>query len=263
MGEHKGTETTPPLNQGEHTRSVSGNNTRQQTQARQVHPSTQPGGGTKGKGLGIAAMVLGIVAAVCAFIPLLNIISFPLVILGLVLGVVSLIMARGGKGPVGFGVAGIACSGAALIITLVMYGGLGLASSAINNANSSESGINAQGSEGTETSDTSSPGDVANSFLNILTPHEKVAVQSVAFDQEKSSSAAYYYRIVLENTSSETLAYVQVQLPLYDEAGVQVDTAFGNASNVTPGTFQIEAMSLKADGQVASYNESEIEISAW
>jgi hypothetical protein len=76
---------------------------------------------SKGKGLGIAAMVLGIIAVVLSFLPFINILGIPLAIVGLILGVVAVIMARGKRGPIAFGIVGVACSSAALIITIAMY----------------------------------------------------------------------------------------------------------------------------------------------
>ncbi|MDR0501618.1 MAG: DUF5067 domain-containing protein [Coriobacteriales bacterium] len=83
--------------------------------------ASQPAQGNKGKGLGIAAMVLGILAVPPAFIPLINILSFPLAIVGLILGIVAIILAKGGKGPKGFGIAGAILSAVALIVTIAMY----------------------------------------------------------------------------------------------------------------------------------------------
>jgi len=82
----------------------------------------QPTVGTKGKGLGIAAMILGIVAALMSFLPLINILGIPLAIVGLILGIVAIVMARGKQGPIGFGIAGVVLSAIALIITIAMYG---------------------------------------------------------------------------------------------------------------------------------------------
>ncbi len=67
--------------------------------------------------LGIASMVLGIVAFVVCWIPLFGIVSIPLSALGLLLGVVGLIVAlrREGSG-VGYPIAGGAIAGIALLI---------------------------------------------------------------------------------------------------------------------------------------------------
>jgi hypothetical protein len=54
---------------------------------------------TKGKGLGVAGMVIGIVALVWAVIPLFGAGAWWLAIVGLVLSVVAFFMAKGGNNP--------------------------------------------------------------------------------------------------------------------------------------------------------------------
>jgi len=76
---------------------------------------------TKGQGLGITAMVLGILAALICFIPILNVFGVPLAAIGFLLGILAMIRARGGRGPIGFGVAGFVLSVIALGVTIGMY----------------------------------------------------------------------------------------------------------------------------------------------
>lgn len=73
-------------------------------------------------GMGIASLVLGILAFLASFIPLFNILSFPLVILGLLFAVIGLVGIRKGK-HIGKGVtmAGLILCLLALVITVVMY----------------------------------------------------------------------------------------------------------------------------------------------
>lgn len=74
----------------------------------------------KGKGLGIAGMVLGIIAAANSFVPISNLASFPIAILGFILGLIGFIQARKTGGSSGFGLAGFILSGAALVIIIVV-----------------------------------------------------------------------------------------------------------------------------------------------
>jgi hypothetical protein len=92
-----------------------------QPQYQTQYQPQQPPKGAKGKGLGIAAMVLGIVAATLSFLPFINILGIPLAIVGLILGIIALVLARGGRGPIGFGIAGAVLSLIALVITIAMY----------------------------------------------------------------------------------------------------------------------------------------------
>lgn len=54
---------------------------------------------TKGKGLGVAGMVIGIVAVIWAIIPLLGAGAWWLAVVGLVLSIVGFVMAKNGNNP--------------------------------------------------------------------------------------------------------------------------------------------------------------------
>ena len=54
---------------------------------------------SKGKGLGIAGMVIGIVALIWAMIPLLGAGAWWLAVVGLVLSIVGFVMAKNGNNP--------------------------------------------------------------------------------------------------------------------------------------------------------------------
>ena len=70
-------------------------------------------------------MVLAVLGLIVAFVPILAFktsigwLSLVLIVLGIILGIVSMIMAKGGKGPKAFTLGGTAASGAALLITFV------------------------------------------------------------------------------------------------------------------------------------------------
>lgn len=73
-----------------------------------------------GKALGIAAMVIGILSVLISFIPLVNVVGIPLALLALILGIVALALSRGGRAPLGFGIAGTVLGVVALILTVVI-----------------------------------------------------------------------------------------------------------------------------------------------
>jgi hypothetical protein len=75
-------------------------------------------------GYGNAALVLGITGLVFSFIPLIGVIAWPLVILGLILGIIGILIAnRGDATNRGAAIAGTACSAFGLLIcTLWMVG---------------------------------------------------------------------------------------------------------------------------------------------
>jgi hypothetical protein len=70
--------------------------------------------------MGIAAMVLGIVGLVFSFIPIIGVIAWPLVILGIIFGGVGI--SKAGQVPgmsKGTAVAGLTCSLVGLVICIV------------------------------------------------------------------------------------------------------------------------------------------------
>src|SRR5687767_6501003 len=52
-------------------------------------------------GLGIAALVLGIIGVLVGWIPFCGIISIPVAVVGLILGIIAIITARGGRAGMG------------------------------------------------------------------------------------------------------------------------------------------------------------------
>ncbi len=63
-----------------------------------------------GKGLGIAGLVLGIVAAVVAFVPCLGMYAIIPGVIGLILSIVSIIQANKAGAAKGMAIAGLVCS---------------------------------------------------------------------------------------------------------------------------------------------------------
>lgn len=74
-----------------------------------------------GNSLGVASMVLGILAFVICWIPILNLLGLPLSGLGLLLGIIGIIISATRRGAgVGFSIAGTAISMVALVVVLWM-----------------------------------------------------------------------------------------------------------------------------------------------
>jgi hypothetical protein len=81
-------------------------------------------------GLGTAALVLGIVAVIFSFIPLVGIIAWPIGITGLILGFVGLARVNRREATNrGVTLAGLVTSGAALVICVLWLVGIGIAGS--------------------------------------------------------------------------------------------------------------------------------------
>jgi len=71
-------------------------------------------------GMAVASMVLGIVGLVFSFIPIIGVIAWPLVILGIIFGGVGLSKANEVPGsPKGMAIAGLTCSLVGLLICII------------------------------------------------------------------------------------------------------------------------------------------------
>ena len=83
-------------------------------------PAPAAGGLQAGPGnaLGIASLILGIVAAVIALIPVCGVIAFAPAIVGLVLGVINVVLRGKANLPKGVGMAGIILNVAAVVFIL-------------------------------------------------------------------------------------------------------------------------------------------------
>jgi hypothetical protein len=71
-------------------------------------------------GMAVASMVLGIVGLVFSFIPVIGVIAWPLVILGIIFGGVGISKANQVPGsPKGMAIAGLTCSIVGLVICVI------------------------------------------------------------------------------------------------------------------------------------------------
>ena len=77
--------------------------------------------------MGIAALVLGIVSVVLGFIPLCGIIALLPAIIGLILGIIDLVKRKKAGEKFGKSLAGIICSGLAVVIIVFWYVAFGVA----------------------------------------------------------------------------------------------------------------------------------------
>ena len=104
----------------------------------------------KGNPLGIAALVLGIVAALISWIPLLGLLALPFSALGLLLGVIGLLIAIVGKrSGLAASIVGTAISLGAIVLSFAI---IGATSKAISDAMKTEAGPVAHASKPVEAS---------------------------------------------------------------------------------------------------------------
>lgn len=96
------------------------------TNAPAVNVAVQGNAQKKVTGLGIAGLVLGIIALISSVVPLINILTFPFVILAVIFGGIAIAQTvKGTKSGKGIAIAALVLGVVALIITMVMYGTAG------------------------------------------------------------------------------------------------------------------------------------------
>lgn len=75
-------------------------------------------------GMAVTGLVLGIIAFISSVVPLLNLLSFPFVLLAIIFGGIGLYQTiKGTKGGKGMAIAGLVLGVLALVVTIAMYGG--------------------------------------------------------------------------------------------------------------------------------------------
>jgi hypothetical protein len=90
-------------------------------------PPPVPPPAPPGNELGTASLIVGVIGLGLSFVPLVGVIAWPLVIIGLVLGILGLLRAnRADATNRGVAIAGIVCSGAGLLVCLAWVVGLAL-----------------------------------------------------------------------------------------------------------------------------------------
>lgn len=193
----------------------------------------------------IVGLVLGTIALVTSFVPIVNNFSFILALIGVVFAVVGLVgTLRGKKGGKGLAIASTIVNVLALVIVLATQS---MYSAAIDEAVSSTPTAAA-----TETSAPAS--DTSGTAATDSTEKYAIADETLTGDSYTSKIAGTF-----TNNSGEKLSYVSVSYNLFDAEGNQIDTAYANTSNLDAGgTWKFEATALSGTDKVASFKLGDV-----
>jgi hypothetical protein len=138
-----------------------------------------------GNGLGTAGLVLGIVGLVFAFIPIVGLIAWPLVIIGLILGILGVLRANRGQATNrGAAIGGVACSALGLV---VCFAWAAMFAAAIPATPTTTSAAGAGPSSGTQ--QRQAPASAAPAAIQQTTP-TVIQVQQMGDDFEANQVAA-------------------------------------------------------------------------
>lgn len=197
-------------------------------------------------GFAIAGLVLGILAAVSSWIPVINNFSFILAAIGMIFAIVGVVgTVRGKKAGKGIAIAALVINLVAAGIVLAMQSAM---SAAIDDATSglvSTEDVTVQQQEGT---DTDAGTDSADQQAYAIAD-----VQMTGDDYSVTISGTF------TNNSDAEVSYVQVSYRLLDAEGAQIGTAYANTNNLPAGgTWKFEAMGFEPLSSVASYELADV-----
>ena len=192
----------------------------------------------------IVALVLGAIALISSWVPIINNLSFIFALVGAVFAVVGLVgTLRGKKSGRGLAIASVVVNVAAVAIVLATQSAY---SAAIDEAASST----------VQTSDGASAAAPAAGETTSAESADKYSI-----DGEELTGDAYSCKIsgVYTNKADKDLSYVQVSYNLFDADGNQIGTALANTNNLADGgTWKFEAFGSAAVDQVASYKIGDV-----
>lgn len=199
-------------------------------------------------GMAIAGLVLGILAAVSSWIPIVNNLSFIIGVIGLVLSVVGAVgTVRGKKAGKGIAIA-------ALVINLVACGIVLAMQSAVSAA------IDDVTSDAVSTENVSvQPEDAADVPETDTAPEADDAAYAITDVQMTGDDYSVTISGTFTNSSDAEVSYVQVSYRLLDADGAQIGTAYANTNNLPAGgTWKFEAMGFEPLSSVASYELADV-----
>lgn len=198
-------------------------------------------------GMAIAGLVLGILAAVSSWIPIVNNLSFVIAAIGLILAIVGVVATvRGRRAGKGLAIA-------ALVVNLVA-GGIVLATQSAMSAAIDEA------TSGTVSTDDVSVGDSADA-ASAGDASDPGASQQYAIADVSMTGDDYSVTIsgTFTNNSDSEVSYVQLSYRLLDADGAQIGTAYANTNNLPAGgAWKFEATGFEPLADVASYELADV-----
>ena len=194
-------------------------------------------------GTAVAGLVLGIIAVVSSWIPIVNNLSFVIAAIGLILAIVGVAATvRGRRAGKGLAIA-------ALVVNLVA-GGIVLATQSAMSAAIDEA-----------TSGTVSTEDVLAGDSSDASASDHGASQQYAIADVSMTGDDYSVTIsgTFTNNSDSEVSYVQLSYRLLDADGAQIGTAYANTNNLPAGgAWKFEATGFEPLADVASYELADV-----
>lgn len=192
-------------------------------------------------GMAISGLVLGILAAVSSWIPIINNFSFILALIGAVLAIVGVVSTvRGKRGGKGLAIAALAVNVIAIAVVLASQSAM---SAAIDEATT----------PAVSTEDVQVQQD-AGEAGGEEEPSYAIADEDMTGDDYSVTISGTF-----TNNTDEEISYVQLSYRLLDADGAQIGTAYANTSNLAAGgTWKFEALGTEPLSSVASFELADV-----
>lgn len=173
-------------------------------------------------GLAVAGLVCGIIALVSSFVPLLNLLSFPFVLLAIIFGTVGVWQTvKGTKGGKGIAIAGLVLGVIALLVTVVMYGAAGAASSNASGDAGNSGSTAQQSSAGADGADAQQP----EAAENNQGADYQVSIGEARMVDDYQGNPAIVVAYTFVNNSDKAISPMVALHEKAFQGGVQLDTA--------------------------------------
>ncbi|WP_219414068.1 DUF4352 domain-containing protein [Pseudonocardia nigra] len=206
-------------------------------------------------GLGTAGFVLGLLGLLFSFIPVIGIIAWPLVLLGLVLSGVGLAKARASRATnTGLAVAGLVCSAVGLLVCIVYAAAFGAAVSAASSAVDDAPAISAPSGDsppqapGVETAAARIGEEVRDGSFAFTVTSVETGIERLgeSFLQSEAQGSYVLVHVTVTNIGSEAELFSGSSQKLLDAQGRTFDADSGAAvmnlpdsesflNNINPG----------------------------
>ncbi len=202
-------------------------------------------------GLAVAGLVCGIIALVSSFVPLLNLLSFPFVLLAIIFGGIGVWQTvKGTKGGKGIAIAGLVLGIIALLVTAVMYGSAGAASDAAGKGQGDSGQAAQQSAQGTQGSEAQQP-EAAQSGGEAADYQVTIGETRTVDDYQGNPAILVSYTFV--NNSDEAVSPLVAVSAKAFQNGMQLEGAIGvdgaesskSMSEIKPGASVTYALAYE------------------
>lgn len=181
-------------------------------------------------GMAVTSLVTGIIALISSFVPLLNLLSFPFVLLAIIFGAIGVWQTvKGTKGGKGIAIAGLVLGVLALLVTVVMYG----SAASVADSSASDAGSGTAGASS----------DVQQADQAEAAAEYAVTIDGCRVTEDYQGAPVAVVTYTFTNNSDDATSFMVALRPQVFQNGVELNTAIGSdwdsekyLSDVKPGS---------------------------